>query len=360
MKILFIGPIPPPLGGVAVINMSIQSINFENHKIISFNTASNIEREDLYSGLKIKSITRNIKIIKKLKKFIELEQPDLINIFITSGLSIFRDILFLKILSDFRIPIIIHFHSKISGEISLTPFRLKIVAKYFKKYANHIILLSNFHLYHFQKYFGNEICSVIENFVNYSDFDNEIGNKNDDFLFVGRLSKEKGFFDLLEAVKILKQLNYFCRINVIGVAPNIQIEKDIEKEINENNLKNYFIMHGATIGDKKNRLFKKSSCLIFPSHFENSPVVIKEAIAAKMAILASNISANENILNSHENNIYFESGNSSDLAQKIIYLIDNSLLVRKMCQDSSTIINYDISIAKIKYLELFKTFQNGK
>jgi glycosyltransferase involved in cell wall biosynthesis len=65
--------------------------------------------------------------------------------------------------------------------------------------------------------------------VNYINFENDIQDKNGDFLFVGRLSKEKGFFDLLEAVKALKEISIYCKIQVIGLAPT----EDLEEEINE-------------------------------------------------------------------------------------------------------------------------------
>ncbi len=352
-KTAFIGPNPPPLGGVAVINQSFQKIDYDGYEVISFDTTKKKDREDLYAKFKFKSIKRNLNINKSLKQFVAKEQPDVINIFITSGMSILRDLLFLKTMHKFNIPIIIHFHSKTKGEFALTPKRLKWVAKYFNKYASRIILLSEAHYTFFTKYFGEDKCTIIENFVNYGDFENELQNKNDDFLYVGRLSKEKGFFDLLEAVKVLKEKNVSCRIQVIGVAPTEAIENEIKSVISEHNLKDYFIFKGATFGDAKHQLFKSSRCLIFPSHFENSPVVLKEAIAAKMAIISSNIEANENVLQNRENYVYFEKRNAEDLALKLIELTSNPKFSLKMCKNSSMIKDYDVSVAEEKLTQLF-------
>lgn len=256
-------------------------------------------------------------------------------------------------MSRFNIPIIIHFHSKTKGEFALTPSRLKWVGKYFNNYASRILLLSEQHYSFFVKFLGEEKCTVVENFVKYSDFDNEIQTKNDDFLFVGRLSKEKGFFDLLKAVKSLKQNNISCRIQVIGVAPTKQLEAEINQFIYKNELNDYFIFNGATFGGAKLTLFKRSKCLIFPSHFENSPVVLKEAIAAKMAILSSNIDANENVLQNRKNYLSFQTGNVSDLTEKIIEIVSNQEQVLKMCEASSRIKDYDVSIAQNKLTHLF-------
>lgn len=353
LKSAFIGPLPPPLGGVAVINQSFQNIDYSGYKVSSFDTAETKNREDLYAKFKLKSIQRNLNINKRLKQFIVKEQPDVINIFITSGMSILRDILFLKTMHKFNIPIIIHFHSKTKGEFALTLKRLKWVAKYFNKYASRIILLSEAHYLFFVKYFGEEKCTVIENFVNYSDFENTIKEKNNDFLFVGRLSKEKGFFDLLEAIKILKEKNISCRIQVIGVSPTEEIENEIKDYVVKHGLENYFVFNGATFGEEKYTLFKKSKCLIFPSHFENSPVVLKEAMAAKMAILSSDIEANENVLQNRSNYVSFEKGKPQDLSKKLEELIANPDDITKMCNSSAMIHEYDVSVASKKLTNLF-------
>ena len=351
-KSAFIGPLPPPLGGVAVINQSFQNIDYDGFEVIAFDTAEKKEREDVYGRFKFKSVQRNLNINKILKQFIAKEQPDVINIFITSGMSILRDILFLKTMRKFNIPIIIHFHSKTKGEFALTPKRLKWVAKYFNKYASRIILLSDAHYSFFVKYFGKDKCTVVENFVNYSCFENDLKKKNDDFLYVGRLSKEKGFFDLLEAVKDLKEKNVSCRIQVIGVAPTEAIENEIESFISEHNLKDYFIFNGATFGDAKHQLFKSSCCLVFPSHFENSPVVLKEAIASKMAIIASDIFANKNILEDRSNFLLSIKEDSLDLAKQMRYILEDRQKTIQMCQASDLIKEYSAEVASKKLKDL--------
>ena len=81
-KIAFIGPLPPPLGGVSVINQNLQSIKFKGYEVISFDTSEKKEREDLYSKFKLKSVQRNLEVGKKITQFIKINQPDIINIFI--------------------------------------------------------------------------------------------------------------------------------------------------------------------------------------------------------------------------------------------------------------------------------------
>jgi glycosyltransferase involved in cell wall biosynthesis len=354
-KIAFIGPLPPPLGGVAVINQRFQEINYSCYEVTYFNTSDQVSREDLYKRFQWSSIFRDLRKNKNIERFIRKVRPDIINIFITSTSSILRDFLYLKTIHKYNIPVVIHFHSKTKGEFALTPFRLKVTSYFFNKYAKKIILLSDEHFTFFSNYFGEKNCVVIENFVDYSDYynDNEIEKKCDQFLFVGRLTKEKGFFDLLNAVIILKKRGIKYKFHVIGLAATDQQEKEVMNFIDTNQLREYFILYGAVFGNDKIELFKKSKYLIFPSRLENSPVVLREAIAAKMAIVASNIQANKNILKTRGNAILFEMGNSYDLAEKIILLLNDKEKSQSMCAESARITEYDVSIAKEKIQAIF-------
>jgi glycosyltransferase involved in cell wall biosynthesis len=352
--IAFIGPLPLPLGGVAVINQSFQQIEFFGYEMIHYDTSNQNIRENLYSKFPWRNVVRDLKKGSAITKFIEEEKPDLINIFITSGYSILRDLLYLKKMSKYKIPIILHFHSKTKGEFGLKPWRLKIVGKLFNKYADKIILLSKEHQVYFKSYFGDKKCTVVENFVTYSDFNNEIEQKLDQFLFVGRLTIEKGFFDLLEACKQLKENNIKCKINIVGMAGTENQELEIQKFVKKYELDEYLQFHGAVYGDEKLTLFKRSKILIFPSHFENSPVVLKEAIAAKMAIIASDIEANTNILANKGNHLLFQTGNVGNLSKKIIEAIQNQEKVNSMCLASSQIKDYDVCIAKQKMESIFQ------
>ena len=110
-------------------------------------------------------------------------------------------------------------------------------------------------------------CVVIENFVTYSDYNNEIEKKYSQFLYVGRLTNEKGFLDLLNATVILKKGGIKCKFHIIGLAATEQQEKEVMDFIDNNKLREYFILYGAVFGKDKLELFKKSKVFNFPKPF---------------------------------------------------------------------------------------------
>lgn len=72
-----------------------------------------------------------------------------------------------------------------------------------------------------------------------------------------------------------------------------------------------------------------------------------------MVIVASDIQANKNILGTRKNNILFEMGNSYDLAEKIVLLLNDKGKSQAMCAESAKISEYDVSIAKKKIQAVF-------
>lgn len=352
IPIAFVGPLPPPIGGVSMINQSFQQLDYPNMAVVAFNNSNNRIRENLYRSCPWENILNEFKKIRKLRNFLKVQQPKVANIFVTSGYSIFRDCIYLIVLKWFRIPTIIHFHSKKQGEFALKTKRLKLLGKFFNHFADKIILLSQDHYTFFTNYFPLAKCFIIENFVTYSNYSCEIKEKGEEFLFVGRLTKEKGFFDLLEAIKILKSEHIQLKINVIGIASTENDEEIIKEIISKSNIDEYLIFHGLKLGEDKFKIFRKSRFLIFPSHFENSPVVIKEAIAAKMGIIASDIEANMLILSEARNFFLHRVGKPDSIAGAIKMVLKMPDKGISLCYASSIIRKYDSFIARDQLFSL--------
>lgn len=350
-KICFIGPLPPPIGGVAFMNHQFQMLLIENGlQIISFNTSKNTKSEDLYKRKGINEFIHLVSSILRFFYFIFTNRFEIVNIFVTSNLAFIRDAIFIVILKLFRKKIILHFHSKKQGEYFLDKKRIGYMS-FFINMADKIILLSEDHKQYFQQYFDKEKVEIIENFIDYELYKCNISEKVDEFLYVGRLSEKKGFFDLLKAVSILKDKS--LKINIIGLPDNEKTEHDIHKIIEENDIGNNFIFHGLQTGQLKYDLFKKCKYFIFPSHFENSPVVIKEAIAAKMALLVSNIDANKNILDDKQNKLYFEVSNEKDLSKRIINIREEGVFM-ELAKESTKIKEYDKNLAYKRLTTIMK------
>jgi len=129
------------------------------------------------------------------------------------------------------------------------------------------------------------------------------------YLFVGRLSEEKGVEILLEAWKGMTNNNLVIAgdgpekerlVNAYGNLPNVEfIGKKSHEEILE--------------------LMKKCRALIFPSiWYEGLPLTIVEAMATGTAVIASRLGVMEEMVTNKYNGLLFGAGDPTQLAAAVV------------------------------------------
>ncbi len=126
--------------------------------------------------------------------------------------------------------------------------------------------------------------------------------RQEHYLFIGRLSKEKGIEILLEA---FSKLEYTLKI--AGDGPYTKQLKDYCE--NHPNIE-YL---GALKKDKIYRELQECSALIFPSiWYEGMPLTIIEAFACGTPVIATNLGVMKNMVQHEHNGFLFEAGSIKD------------------------------------------------
>lgn len=176
------------------------------------------------------------------------------------------------------------------------------------------------------------------------------GSKNQDtlkrenhFLFVGRLSKEKGIDLLIEAFKNLPN-----KLKIIGDGP---MREFIETSAINNKNITYL---GQLSRDEVSSELKKADALINPSVcLETFGLVIIEAFSNQCSVITSDIGGPKSIVSNGINGLHFKSGDVDDLKRQIVYWSDlnelNKNKIRKVAFD--TYLNF---YSPEKQLELFE------
>lgn len=135
------------------------------------------------------------------------------------------------------------------------------------------------------------------------------------FLFIGRIMKEKGIEEYLEAAEILTEQYSNVEFQILGA-----FEEDKYKEIIENN-KNVRIKYLGTSSDVRNEV-KGVDCIINPSYHEGMSNVLLEGAAMGKPLIASNIPGCREIIEEGYNGYLFEVKSISSLKEKIIKFIE--------------------------------------
>lgn len=132
--------------------------------------------------------------------------------------------------------------------------------------------------------------------------------REDFFVFVGRLSPEKGIETLLNSFSSLGSE----KILIAGDGP--QKEMLIEKYKAYKNI----IFLGRKNRNEVFELMKRAKALVFPSIcYENLPLTIAEAFATGTPVIGSKLGAMEEMITHGYNGLHFEAGNSVKLKESI-------------------------------------------
>jgi glycosyltransferase involved in cell wall biosynthesis len=130
-------------------------------------------------------------------------------------------------------------------------------------------------------------------------------------LFVGRLSVEKGLHTLLKAWALLDDATL---LKVAGTGPLAEL---VAKETNVEPL-------GLQSPAEISLLMQQAAFLVLSSEwYEGFPLVLVEALAHGLPILASNLGSMAAIIKDGETGLLFEPGNAEDLATKVKWLLAN-------------------------------------
>lgn len=143
------------------------------------------------------------------------------------------------------------------------------------------------------------------------------------FLSVGRLVPRKGVDILIEAINILSKrgINNF-HVDIIGQGLLFEY---CQRVIRKNNLENCH-MWGQIPQHELDELYREADCFICPSRLEGFGIVLLEAAANNLAVIANDITVFREIYSANEA-LYFKRDDPEDLAEKMSMLINDPGLI---------------------------------
>ncbi|WP_455720753.1 glycosyltransferase [Agathobacter sp.] len=142
--------------------------------------------------------------------------------------------------------------------------------------------------------------------------------KKDYVLYFGRFSEEKGIGTLINVCKQLRDVQFVFA----GTGPLENRIKDV------NNIKNV----GFQKGEALEKLIREARFSIYPSEwYENCPFSVMESQMYGTPVLGANIGGIPELIRNGKTGELFESGNESDLKEKVEKLWND----KKLCADYS-------------------------
>ena len=172
-------------------------------------------------------------------------------------------------------------------------------------------------------------------------------------LFFGRLKPNKRL-DLI--LKAMPKIDPSIELIVAGHLGKDDFSK-YQSIIDELDLASRLILDIDYISEEKRELyFKAADCLVLPYELIFQSGVLLMSMSYGLPVVASQIPSFEEVIEDGKNGLFFEKGNSDDLANKLNSLMNNKALINEIPQNAITNMKENYcwdSIAK-GYIELIK------
>ena len=246
-------------------------------------------------------------------------QIDIVHVHMAEKGSTFRKGKVAQWSKRFHKKVIIHLHAGpfMAWYATLTPIKQKKVREIFAT-ADKVLVLG--------EYWKRELTAIIEpnklevlyNGVKCLD-ENPYSLQSKDIVFFGVLKKEKGIYDLIDAIEILEpNLAPDIKVRLCGT----DLEGNIPKYIRDKNLQERIIMEGWVGSERKDQVLRNAMISVLPSYFEGLSMTVIEAMAYGVPVVTTNISTMGEVLG--EKSILVQPGNSLELASVLRSFIEQN------------------------------------
>lgn len=183
--------------------------------------------------------------------------------------------------------------------------------------------------------------------VNLSKFviEENVEKINNSFVFVGRLLKDKGVGEFIDAARLIKKKYPDVSFWLCGCPDNDNpasfSKQDIEAWINEG------VIHYLNYTDNVNLFLEDKKVFILPSYREGTPRAVLEAMAMKMPIITTDAPGCRETTKDNYNGFLVDVGDAQQIADAIEKFILEPKLIKTMGENSYKIVRNKYNVNSV-------------
>ena len=245
-----------------------------------------------------------------------------------------------------------------------TPLRLKYFHYFFGKYATAVIAVSKAVKENLEKYEHIKNVKVIYNGIDPDLFKpasieekvlkkKQLGLNKNDFVLgnVGRMDYWKNQRILIEILPDLKKISPQIKLILVGGGEE---EGNLKKSAIKKGVKNDVIFLGQR--SDVNQILKAFDIFVFPSLTEGLPLVVIEAMATGLPIVASHVGGIPELVVNGETGFLVSPTSKEEIKEAIIKLLNNPELRKEMGQIARKRFETHFSLPQMvqKYIEVYE------
>ena len=318
----FVQVLEPSVDEMVLITGNYPEEDVFSPKIKLINTNRNTKERFFLLSI-IRFIFLQLKFTWHLVK--NLSQTKVVFFFLEGGLYLFP-VLAARLVRKKTITVITHSSSQIAKQTNKSkffPIVMTILEAITRKLNHKLViygpsLVAQFNLERHK----NKIIVAHRQFVDFNLFKlkNSLGKRNNQVVYIGRFSAEKGILNLIAAVALLARKENNIAKNKIKffIIGDGELKEEVKRLIKQNNLNDEEIrLLGWLPHEELPKYLNEMKLLIIPSYTEGLVNVLLEAMACGTPVLVTAVGAIPDIIKDGENGFILKDNSPETIAKEI-------------------------------------------
>ena len=346
-RVLMIGPLPPPMGGVQLMNrMLVDSSLARDFEIHTADTSKGVlrwavEKPDWRTPfLFVRNAARVVAALARVR-------PRVAYVHAAQSPSLVRDWVHMVLARLAGARVICHYHGTLHARFPSPRTRFgRLAGRFLLGAAHRVIVLGPTYQREMGLAFRRNDLAWSPNLVDLAVFEAaradgaargataapwlDAGERA--VLYVGRLSAPKGFFDLLEAVPSVLARHPEARFVLCGVAETDLAEPQLRELVRRRGLESRVTFLGSLEGPDLARAYLTSHVFVSPSWTEAFPLVIPEAMTAGLPLVVTAVGAIPDFVQDGEDGFLVPPRDPAAVADRVNRLLDDEALRRRISE----------------------------
>jgi glycosyltransferase involved in cell wall biosynthesis len=343
LKVLLVGVLPPPLGGIATCLQSIMASSLVDRAEVRFFQSSPPGRplsETHYSVPRLRNILDAAKTSMLFFREALSFRPQVTHISTAGGLSFLKNSLLVIISRLVGSKVLLHVHQGLAPAYLDQPSWQQWYIRQIVKACHGLIVVSKEWLA-FQDIVPETPVIIMPYAIDLAPYRKIAearfhgGQKSPlHILYLGYIGEAKGSMDLIEAVRIMvPDLEASERdgevIELVGPELYPGAIRSVNELIQRYKLEKRVVIGLPVVGADKEATFARADFFVCPSHHEGLPLTIIEAMASGLPIVGTNVGGIPDLVTHGLNGLLVEREQPGQLAKYLLQLIgDDALRIR--------------------------------
>lgn len=332
MKILMLGPARSVNGGISAVVNNYYTAGLDSK--IKLEYIATMEDGSKWRKLKT-AVSALCQFVIKAPRY------EIIHIHMASDVSIYRKMPFILLAKLYRKKLIVHQHG---GNIrqfyyeDCGKLRRKLIQSTLDK-ADLFLVVAPYLKDIFQDIVKEDKIIFFPNAIAVPEVETK-DYEGENLLFLGRLCREKGIDELLDAVKELKTEFPDLQLYLGGVWADEALKKKA-RECGE------FVHDLGWIGaEEKEKYLQKCNLFVLPTYFEGLPMSLLEGMAHGCACVASRVGGIPQVMTDREDGLLIVPKDVSSLTNAVRELLNNSELQKRLGENARMNVEKNFEIKK--------------